>query len=413
MSLNKSNEHALPSSSRVKFCFNTCHYLNKDVYNTLMIVLSCSILACIAPLMGLLIASSETLNYFTKKIPNGFFVNIVDSISKSIGNKVLKDKRNFQYIPLMVLLGVWPLAIFLWAVSRYRANGLELWVVFVYHLLRIGPRFRLFAWFHVMAHKEGHDHAGFFLPPFSFLNHRWVTFYCSLFYGAVPNSYRIGHNKIHHRFLNGLEDVHTCYDLDRTEPSSFLIYLPRFGAYWSGISVLWYFLKTKEYKHAWSMAVGMMYYVVIISIAWRLSWEFTLAILIFPHLESIVFFGAISYLWHAFLEADDPNNEYVNSVTILEGHDNIFNEDFHVAHHHAQTMHWTEYPVHFEKNKDKFTKYKATIFRDCEEGLLLYWLFSKKFDIMADHWVDLEGKLNHAQKKELMLRRLRSTLKEE
>lgn len=46
-----------------------------------MIILACSILACIAPLMGLLIASSETLNYFTKKIPNGFFVNIIDSVA--------------------------------------------------------------------------------------------------------------------------------------------------------------------------------------------------------------------------------------------------------------------------------------------------------------------------------------------
>lgn len=43
----------------------------------------------------------------------------------------------------------------------------------------------------------------------------------------------------------------------------------------------------------------------------------------------------------------------------------------------------------------------------------MYWLFTAQFDVMAEHWVDLEGKLNHAQKKELMLKRLRATLKEE
>jgi len=65
-----------------------------------------------------------------------------------------------------------------------------------------------------------------------------------------------------------------------------------------------------------------------------------------------------------------------------------------------------------KKNKEEFKKNQATIFRDCEEGLLLYWLFSSQFDIMANHWVDLAGKLDHEQKKELILKRLRATLVE-
>jgi hypothetical protein len=71
-----------------------------------------------------------------------------------------------------------------------------------------------------------------------------------------------------------------------------------------------------------------------------------------------------------------------------------------------------EYPAHFEKNKADFIRYKATIFRDCEEGLLLYWLFTEQFDIMASKWVDLEDKMTHDEKKALMLKRLRATLKE-
>jgi len=261
-----------------------------------------------------------------------------------------------------------------------------------------------------MAHKEGHDHKGFFLPPFTFLNHNWVSWYSAIFYGAVPTSYSIGHNKIHHKHNNQLDDVHTCYDLDRSEPFSFLIYLPRFAAYWSGVSVVWYFVKTKEWRMAFKMLSGILYYYCIIAVAWWFAWDFALAIIVFPHCESIVFFGAISYLWHSFLDPNDTDNEYVNSMTILDGHDNIFNEDFHVAHHRSNKIHWTDYPKHFEDNKSEFIKYSATIFRDCEEGLLLYWLFSQKFDIMADHWVDLEGKLNHQQKKDLILSRLRATI---
>jgi len=285
---------------------------------------------------------------------------------------------------------------------------IELWVVYIYHLLRIGPRFRHFAWFHVMAHKEGHDYKGFFEGPFAYINHRWVTWFAGLFFGTIPNSYAVGHNKIHHHYNNQLDDVHTCYDLDRSEPLSFLVYLPRFAAYWSGISVFWHFLTRRETKLASQMLLGMTYYYLIVYCAWRWAWDFTLAIIIFPHLESVVFFGAISYLWHSFLDENDIMNEYVNSMTILRGHDNIFNEDYHVAHHN-NSMHWTEYPGHFEKHKAEFQKYQATIFEDTEEGMLLYWLFSQKFDLMADHWVDLSGKLTKEEKIALILRRLRAT----
>lgn len=43
--------------------------------------------------------------------------------------------------------------------------------------------------------------------------------------------------------------------------------------------------------------------------------------------EACVLLCAISYLWHAFVEESDPGNQYVNSVTILGGHYNVWNED--------------------------------------------------------------------------------------
>lgn len=43
---------------------------------------------------------------------------------------------------------------------------------------------------------------------------------------------------------------------------------------------------------------------------------------------------------------------------------------------------------------------------------MLYWLFSEKFDDLAEHMVDLSGKMTHEQKKELCLKRLRSRLEQ-
>lgn len=115
----------------------------------------------------------------------------------------------------------------------------------------------------------------------------------------------------------------------------------------------------------------------------------------------------IAYLWHSFVEPDDPTNQYINSITIVNGFDNVWNEDYHVVHHHAVGVHWSDAPAHYEKNKDKYAEVTATIFRDCEEGLMIYWIFSGLWDELANHFVDLSGKLSHEEKKALILRRLR------
>lgn len=50
------------------------------------------------------------------------------------------------------------------------------------------------------------------------------------------------------------------------------------------------------------------------------------------------------------------------------------------------------------------------LLQDCEEGLLLGWMLTKNWDEMAKHFVDLNGKMTHEEKKELILSRLRPTL---
>jgi hypothetical protein len=59
-----------------------------------MMGITCVVLACIAPLLGLLIASSELINYFTKRINMTFFANIVNGIAST------------NYVPLLNLLSL-------------------------------------------------------------------------------------------------------------------------------------------------------------------------------------------------------------------------------------------------------------------------------------------------------------------
>jgi len=310
-----------------------------------------------------------------------------------------------SYLPWMFILGCCVPALFFWALRRHMTHGLELSTLCIYHLLRVGPRFQLFAHAHTLTHKEGHCHRGFFKGVFRCLN-VFCEWWIGPFYGVVPWNYYVAHMKIHHRWHNDVDDVHTNLDLDRTDPRSFLLYVPRFSLYWTGLSPLALFVKRGEWALIHKLLCGMVAYYGLTLLLFCWDPVFCTVYWLFPHVEACVLLCAISYLWHAFVEESDPDNQYVNAVTILDGHDNVWNEDYHVVHHYAPNTHWTDAPAHFEARRELYAAVTATIFRDTEEGKLLQWLFEQNWDMMAKHFVDLNDKLSFEEKKALIIRRL-------
>lgn len=98
--------------------------------------------------------------------------------------------------------------------------------------------------------------------------------------------------------------MHTNLDLDRSEPYSLLVYTPRFFLYWSGISPLAFFLSCKDWNLSRRMFGGMVFYYGLMALLFVHDWQFCLAFFVFPFMESVVFFSAISYIWHAFVNPD-------------------------------------------------------------------------------------------------------------
>jgi len=331
---------------------------------------------------------------------------LIRSVSRPLGRLLLKDPRDHSDLPWLALVGTVTPVLFFWAMWRHANFGFEFSTLVIYHTLRTGPRFRIFGHVHSLVHKEGHAHTGLFRKALWPMNYVW-EWWVGPFYGVVPNSYSIAHMKIHHRWHNDVDDVHTNLDLDRTKLSSFFIYTPRFNLYWMGISPVALLAKRREWVLVRQMLYGMVTYYGFTLLLFLWSPTFCVVYWIFCHLEGMLLLCAISYLWHAFVEESDPGNQYVNSVTILDGHDNTFNEDYHVVHHHSPSTHWTDMPAHFEAHKEKYAAVNATIFRDTEEGMLIQMLFENDWDGMARHFVDLNGKLSHEEKRELLVRRLK------
>ena len=334
-----------------------------------------------------------------------------------IGRCILLDTRDSSYLPWMAYGLVCVPLLFYWALNRHLTHGFEVTTFLLYHLMRLGPRYRFFAHHECLIHIEGHaSKDGLYCNPWTLLTtgkrvplsksfRRTFTDHINSalvgpFYGSIPNSYGAAHNKIHHRWHNDTGDVHSNMDVDRTAGiSSFVLWLPRFIAYWTGLSPVLLFWKRKEHGLLKMMLNGMLYYYGLSALVWyKCGALFFWAYWFYPHVEAIAFLGGIAYMWHSFSEESDPSNQYVNSMTILRGHDNIWNEDYHVVHHHETFVHWTEMPESFHRNKAHYVKCRATVFADCEQGLFFAWMFGKKWDEMTDFFVDMQYTFSNGDK---------------
>jgi len=296
--------------------------------------------------------------------------------------------------PTMFLLSLWyqvlrPGAVFNW------------WMVWFYHILRVGPYLRHFAHSATLIHKEGHE-KGFFKGDI-----RIVEWFVSFFCGHIPEVWALGHTKIHHVEDNGLDDLtSTLHYEDRTNVWNFFEYMGQFYLYWCGWDIYWYFIKKNKYYFAQRMQNGIIAFYGVMLLLAAIDIRFALAYYIFPHLEISVYLSAINWSWHCFIDPDDPDNGYIKSLTILNGHYDVWHEDFHAMHHMRGQKHWTDSKKDYQEHFQVFCDNQATIFEDTQEFEIFVRVICRDFEYLASHFVDGSGKLSKKGKVALMKRRL-------
>ena len=85
--------------------------------------------------------------------------------------------------------------------------------------------------------------------------------------------------------------------------------------------------------------LGTAYYGVWMYLVARwVSPAFSMLYIFYPFLEQSLMLSGINWSWHAFIDPNDVENEYVQSITLLGGTINVLNEDSHVVHHQYPGM---------------------------------------------------------------------------
>jgi len=272
--------------------------------------------------------------------------------------------------------------------------GWENWLAaLVYNVLNYGPYFAFFSQVATMIHKEGHTPKGMFKKPFGVFDnfHGHVL---SLLYGHVPQGYPMGHMRIHHKHDNAADDVTSTIFYDRSHAARFLIYLFEFALFWTGISVANYHYKKGKMKEFRKMLYGMLAFYGFMAVVMSINFWFGFAYLLIPHLSCIFLLAAINYTWHAWTDPSEPKNIYKNSITVLDGQYNVYNEDYHVEHHKRPQTHWREYPINFQKHIEEYKENRAVIFQDTQAFEVFFLILFNDYEKMADKFVDLNGDMS-------------------
>jgi len=289
-------------------------------------------------------------------------------------------------------------------------------LAYVYHVLRIGPYFMNFAYVYTLCHKEGHSFSGLYAKSYNDYTCLRMVFnwWIGMFYGVLPATFAYGHSINHHKYNNAEEDVITTSDKPRDNFFNWVAYLPRYFLYAFNVSTISAFVREKNWNIVSKVFFGSVWF-----LGWCYIWivlvgpVFTLTYVAFPFFEAGVLLAAVNWSWHVFIDPDDPENEFVQSVTILDGCINVLNEDAHVVHHQYPGVHWTEHPKFVEKHWDNYVDNRASVFRGTHAFEIFGMAVARDYDALAKKFVDIKGArdgcpMTHTERVDLIKSRLRS-----
>jgi fatty acid desaturase len=327
-------------------------------------------------------------------IVNGRLVELSDptympradrGIFERIGSKLLSDRRDTPFIKLMagITFAVIPFAVYLFVPGKltWLLTALYLVLVLGYFL---GP-------FILMLHNT--SHRTLFKPKYAWMRH-YIPWVLGPFFGETPGTYYAHHIGMHHPENNLDEDISSTMRFQRDSIRGFARYFFRF--FFAGIAELAVYLwKRGRRRLFWSAMIGeLSFYAVVVALA-VFNWQAALVVFVIPFFFARFAMMAGNWAQHAFIDADAPENCYRNSITCINcGYNRrCFNDGYHIGHHLKANRHWTEMPVEFQANRERYAAEGAIVFQGIDFFGIWALLMMKQYRVLAKHYVDLRGEL--------------------
>lgn len=265
--------------------------------------------------------------------------------------------------------------------------------------------------FVLMLHNT--SHRSLYKSKYKYLNYiiPWII---SPLMGQSPQTYYAHHVNMHHPENNMYGDKSSTLKYQRDSFFHFARYTLRF--IFLGLAEVAYYLWSKRrYKAFKKILAGELIFVAVCILFYSWNAPAALTVLIIPYTVSRFAMMMGNWIQHAFVDSDEPNNCYKNSITCIDTTYNrrCFNDGYHIGHHLKASRHWSEMPIDFLNDKDNYIKNKSMIFRGLDYFMIWILLMTKQHRFLAKYYVDLTGKMTVDEIVTLMKSRLKPVVQKQ
>ncbi|KAJ3103141.1 hypothetical protein HDU97_010349 [Phlyctochytrium planicorne] len=233
-------------------------------------------------------------------------------------------------------------------------------------------------------------------------------------FGQTWGTYYLHHIKMHHIEDNGPKDLSSTLDYQRDDPLHFLHYFCRFYfAIWYELSA--YLYRRKQYGRVAAMYLGEFGCIAMISyLAFYVNFWATFFTLVLPFNVERFLLMSGNWVEHAFLDPEDPlGGGFKNSSTIISTPFNLvaFNNAYHSLHHVHALRHYVDHPRDFLRRRDEIAKAGTVVLKDVNCLDVWFMLMRKRYDLLADKFVNVGSNRKEHLSKEQIVERLKAMTK--
>ncbi|MGN7784185.1 fatty acid desaturase family protein [Niabella sp. 22666] len=301
--------------------------------------------------------------------------------------KLMNDKRDLPFIHLLTLiqLTVFPVAIILFT---NLLTGWVWWAVAAvyFYVSQFYFKGRFGLMFHCFCHRKT------FKPAYQSKFHFYITWILCPLFGHAPEGYFSHHMGMHHVENNNEEDTSSTMHYQRDSVVDFIKYFLNF-IFLGVINTIQYLFNRKRKKLYTRLTLGEYVYMVFCIAMCFVNLKATMVVFIVPLLFARLVMMLGNWTQHSFIDAQDPDNLYTNSINCINTVYNhtCWNDGYHIIHHIRPGLHYTEMPAEFLKRKDEFANKKAIVFDGIHYLHIFIYLMTKQYHKLADNLVNING----------------------
>ncbi|MFK7990540.1 MAG: fatty acid desaturase [Sandaracinaceae bacterium] len=295
--------------------------------------------------------------------------------------KLIRDERDLPFISLSLQMTftILPAAALLFVFPQYALYAaIPYWI-----LVFLGFLDRYMLMLHNTSHrklfKRGHP-----------VLDKWIPWLLGVFCGQSPGTYYIHHITMHHAEGNLPKDLSSTMKYQRDSLFHWLRYFFRFF-FFVTVDMTRYQLKKKRGVLVRKMLSGEFFFYALCVGTAIYDWRPALVVFVVPFVLIRILMMAGNWGQHAFVDPDEPGNDYKSSITCINGRYNrrAFNDGYHISHHLSANRHWTDHPGELSDNLQAYVDNDSIVFEKIDFFMVWVFLMLKRYDILLKHFVDL------------------------